>query len=77
MWGHTGSTFGYTQFMAASPNGKRSATVSINSQLTQSLGNPLAFTALRYAEERAVCAALAGKDCRGSPALVLLATAPR
>jgi D-alanyl-D-alanine carboxypeptidase len=61
VWGHTGNTFGYTQFMAASSNGRRSATVSINAQITQTLGDPEAFAALRNAEERAVCAALAGK----------------
>ena len=61
MWGHTGNTLGYTQFMAASPTGNRSATVSINSQLTQKIGDPEAFKALRHAEERAVCAALADK----------------
>ena len=61
VWGHTGNTFGYTQFMAASPSGRRSATVSINSQLTQNQGEPEAFEALRRAENLAVCAALAGK----------------
>ena len=59
VWGHTGNTPGYTQFMAASPNGRRSATVSINIQLTPTEGDPEAFEALRRAEERAVCAALA------------------
>jgi D-alanyl-D-alanine carboxypeptidase len=63
VWGHTGNTPGYTQFMAASPNGRRSVTVSINSQLTltPSVGDPDAFKALRRAEGLAVCAALAGK----------------
>ena len=60
MWGHTGNTPGYTQFMAASPNGNRSVVVSINTQLTPKDGNPRAFDALRRAEGRAVCAALAG-----------------
>ncbi len=60
VWGHTGNTLGYTQFMAASPNGRRSATVSINAQITPR-EDPQAFEALRRAEERAVCAALAGK----------------
>jgi D-alanyl-D-alanine carboxypeptidase len=62
VWGHTGNTLGYTQFMAASPNGKRSVTVSINSQLTPTEGEPAAFAALRRAEGRAVCAALARKS---------------
>lgn len=60
VWGHTGNTAGYTQFMASSPNGKRSATVSINAQITPTVGDPEAFAALRRAEGRAVCAALAG-----------------
>ena len=59
VWGHTGNTLGYTQFMAASPNGRRSVTVSVNEQLTPKEGAPGAFKALRRAEERAVCAALA------------------
>ena len=61
VWGHTGNTLGYTQFMAASPNGSRSVTVSVNSQLTPTVGDPAAFRALRRAETRAVCAALAGR----------------
>jgi D-alanyl-D-alanine carboxypeptidase len=60
VWGHTGNTLGYTQFMAASSTGRRSATVSINSQLTPTVGDPDAFKALRRAEGLAVCAALAG-----------------
>jgi D-alanyl-D-alanine carboxypeptidase len=62
VWGHTGNTpGGYTQFMAASPNGSRSATVSINAQITPTVGDPDAFKALRRAEGLAVCAALTGK----------------
>jgi D-alanyl-D-alanine carboxypeptidase len=61
VWGHTGNTAGYTQFMAASSNGKRSATVSINAQITPTVGDPEAFEALRRAEGLAVCAALKGK----------------
>jgi D-alanyl-D-alanine carboxypeptidase len=60
VWGHTGNTPGYTQFMAASPNGNRSVVVSINTQLTPNDGTPSAFKALRRAEGKAVCAALAG-----------------
>jgi D-alanyl-D-alanine carboxypeptidase len=59
VWGHTGNTLGYTQFMAASPNGRRSVVVSVNEQLTPSDGAPGVFDALRRAEGRAVCAALA------------------
>jgi D-alanyl-D-alanine carboxypeptidase len=49
VWGHTGNTLGYTQFMAASPNGKRSVVVSINTQLTPKEGSRGAFEALRRA----------------------------
>jgi D-alanyl-D-alanine carboxypeptidase len=62
VWGHTGNTPGYTQFMAASGNGRRSVTVSVNSQLTPEMGEPGVFEALRRAEELAVCAALAASD---------------
>jgi D-alanyl-D-alanine carboxypeptidase len=61
VWGHTGHFFGYTQFMAASPNGRRSVTVSVNAQLTPTEGEPGVFEALRHAEGKAVCAALAGR----------------
>jgi D-alanyl-D-alanine carboxypeptidase len=61
VWGHTGNTFGYTQFMASSPNGRRSVTVSINAQITTTVGDPEAFKALRRVETLAVCAALARK----------------
>jgi D-alanyl-D-alanine carboxypeptidase len=61
VWGHTGNIAGYTQFAAASPDGKRSATVSINTPLSPpSTGDQDAFKALRRAEGRAVCAALGG-----------------
>lgn len=59
VWGHTGNTLGYTQFAAATENGRRSVTVSINAQNTQDNGEPAVFKALRRAEELAVCAALA------------------
>jgi D-alanyl-D-alanine carboxypeptidase len=58
VWGHTGNTFGYAQFMAASPNGRRSVTVSINAQHTLASGSLVVFEALRRTEEKAVCAAL-------------------
>jgi D-alanyl-D-alanine carboxypeptidase len=61
VWGHTGNYPGYTQFMAASPNGKRSMTVSVNEQLSPIEGKPAVFEALRRAEARAVCAALADR----------------
>jgi D-alanyl-D-alanine carboxypeptidase len=58
VWGHTGSFPGYTQFMAASPDGTRSVVVSVNEQLTPKEGAPEVFPALRATERRAVCAAL-------------------
>ena len=60
VWGHTGNTPGYTQFAAASGDGRRSATVSVNAQLTPTSGRLAVFRALRRAEGLAVCAALAG-----------------
>ena len=59
VWGHTGNIFGYTQFAAASPDGKRSVTVSVNEQLSSVDGAPGVMDALREADELAVCAALA------------------
>ena len=60
VYGHTGNTPGYTQFAAATRNGKRSVTVSINSQITnESPGERgVAFRRLRQIEENAVCMAL-------------------
>jgi D-alanyl-D-alanine carboxypeptidase len=59
VWGHTGNFPGYTQFAAASADGRRSVTVSINAQHTPTDGSLVVFEALRRAEELAVCAALA------------------
>ena len=59
VWGHTGNFPGYTQFAAASADGRRSVTVSINAQHTPTDGSQVVFEALRGAEELAVCAALA------------------
>lgn len=61
VFGHTGNTIGYTQFMAASRDGRRSVTMSISVQRTQKSPGRDAevFAALRAAEEDAVCAALA------------------
>ena len=63
VYGHTGNFFGYTQFAAASPDGRRSVTVAMNLQRTQDSEDAgvEVFAALRRAEERAVCAALAGE----------------
>ncbi len=61
VYGHTGNFFGYTQFAAATLDGRRSVTMSINEQLNQTLtGQALVvFNRLRAADETAVCAALA------------------
>ncbi len=62
VYGHTGNTFGYTQFAAASSDGSRSVTVAINLQRTQETKGRQAravFRALRQTELLAVCAALA------------------
>jgi hypothetical protein len=45
--------------MAASPNGHRAVTVSVNEQLSLVQGAPGVFDALRRAEGLAACAALA------------------
>jgi D-alanyl-D-alanine carboxypeptidase len=54
VFGHTGSILGYTQFIAATRDGRRSVTFTITSQYDDGL-----LPALRRAEEKAVCAALA------------------
>jgi D-alanyl-D-alanine carboxypeptidase len=59
VYGHTGSFPGYTQFAAASRSGRRSATVSVNTQLLPDPGDPAVFRALRRVDALAVCAALA------------------
>ena len=59
VFGHTGNTPGYTQFIGASGDGSRSATVAINQQITAKSGNPGAFARLRRAFAAAACAALA------------------
>ena len=61
VFGHTGNTFGYTQFAAADPDGRRSVTVTVSSQISRR--SPGLLRALRRAQAEAVCAALAG----GSP----------
>jgi len=54
VFGHTGSILGYTQLIAASRNGRRSLTFTISTQVDDAL-----LPALRRAQRRAVCAALA------------------
>lgn len=57
VYGHTGNFPGYTQFFAATLDGRRSATVSVDEQLRPNL-EPHAFSLLRRADTLAVCAAL-------------------
>jgi D-alanyl-D-alanine carboxypeptidase len=52
VYGHTGNFFGYTQFTAASADGRRAVTVSANMQLSPVEGPPAASRALRKAFER-------------------------
>jgi D-alanyl-D-alanine carboxypeptidase len=61
VYGHTGNFIGYTQFAAATLDGRRSVTVSATEQLNQHLtGQRLrVFERLRAAQVDAVCAALA------------------
>jgi D-alanyl-D-alanine carboxypeptidase len=57
VYGHTGNTLGYTQFAAASPDGKRSITFSINRQVTAT-SDPAFLAELRAVQEDFVCALL-------------------
>jgi D-alanyl-D-alanine carboxypeptidase len=59
VFGHTGNTPGYTQFIASTRDGTRSTVVSVNSQLTPDR-NPKRFAELRKIYTLAVCAALEG-----------------
>jgi D-alanyl-D-alanine carboxypeptidase len=56
VYGHTGNTAGYTQFVAATADGSRGVAVSINAQITPK-GSPDRFADLRHIYELAVCAA--------------------
>jgi D-alanyl-D-alanine carboxypeptidase len=58
VYGHTGNTLGYTQFAAATSDGRRSVVVSVSGQITPE-SDPDTFAKLRSTEEDAVCAALA------------------
>jgi D-alanyl-D-alanine carboxypeptidase len=58
VYGHTGNTAGFTQFMASSRDGTRSTVVSINSQLTPQIDGTR-FAELRQIYGLAVCAAMA------------------
>ena len=59
VFGHTGNTGGFTQFIGATGDGRRSATVAINQQITAEVGDARAFARLRRAFAAAVCAARA------------------
>jgi D-alanyl-D-alanine carboxypeptidase len=55
--GHTGNTPGYTQLIAASPDGRRSLTFSTTTQINQTL-KPALLRQLRAVQENFVCALL-------------------
>ncbi|MBK3566355.1 serine hydrolase [Streptomyces sp. MBT62] len=55
--GHTGNTLGYTQLMAATPDGRRALTFSLTTQVNQA-GNAALLSKVRAVEEDAVCALL-------------------
>lgn len=63
VYGHTGNTPGYTQFAAATRDGRRAVTVSVTSQVTL---DPALLARLRATEERFVCALLEGGGERPS-----------
>ncbi|MGH3688589.1 MAG: serine hydrolase domain-containing protein [Microbacterium sp.] len=67
VYGHTGNTVGYTQFAVASPDGTRSATVSMNlGRNENSTGQDLAVLhALQRAEAKAICAAMSDIEASG------------
>ncbi len=58
VYGHTGNTPGYTQFLASTRNGARSVVVTVNAQITPK-SNPELFKELRAVYTLAVCAAQA------------------
>ena len=59
--GHTGNTLGYTQLIAATPDGRRSLTFSVTAQITQS-SDAEQLGKMRALEENFVCALLHGKN---------------
>jgi D-alanyl-D-alanine carboxypeptidase len=58
VYGHTGNTAGYTQFMAATADGSRSVTVTVSAQITPK-SDAQEFTRLRNLYRLGVCAATA------------------
>jgi D-alanyl-D-alanine carboxypeptidase len=63
VYGHTGNTPGYTQFMGSTLDGRRSVTTSISAQITNKSTGPqlAAFRRLRRIQTEAVCEALASE----------------
>jgi D-alanyl-D-alanine carboxypeptidase len=57
VYGHTGNTAGYTQFVAATSDGSRSVTVSVNAQI-EPKSAPKPFALLQNVYRLAVCAAI-------------------
>jgi D-alanyl-D-alanine carboxypeptidase len=57
VYGHTGNTAGFTQFVASDRDGKHSVVVSVNGQITPK-SDPKLFVELRKIYELGVCAAL-------------------
>jgi D-alanyl-D-alanine carboxypeptidase len=55
VYGHTGNTSGYTQFVASSADGRRAVTVSVNAQISPT-SNETLLPELRHIFELAVCA---------------------
>ncbi len=58
VYGHTGNTAGYTQFIAATPDGSRSVTVAVSAQITPK-SDAAQFGRLRNLYRLGVCAATA------------------
>lgn len=61
VFGHSGNFPGFTQWIAATPDGRNSTVVSANTQLAPpSTGPQDVFRSLRHIVRRAACSALAG-----------------
>ncbi|WP_234358780.1 serine hydrolase [Streptomyces sp. NRRL B-24085] len=59
--GHTGNTLGYTQLIAATPDGRRSLTFSVTAQITQS-SDAQGLHRMRALQENFVCALLRDRN---------------
>ncbi|MEU9170351.1 serine hydrolase domain-containing protein [Streptomyces sp. NPDC048420] len=57
--GHTGNTLGYTQLIAATPDGRRSLTFSVTTQINQA-ADAAQLERMRTLQENFVCALLRG-----------------